>query len=56
MFGVPLLMDVKPVQWKSDRKRLEAAKIWMWRRITKTRWIEKKTNERVLEEVEEAID
>uniref|UniRef100_A0A8D8M2F8 Uncharacterized protein n=1 Tax=Cacopsylla melanoneura TaxID=428564 RepID=A0A8D8M2F8_9HEMI len=34
----------------SDRKRLEAAE--KWRRMTKTRWIEK-INERVLEELQE---
>ncbi|KAI5739387.1 hypothetical protein M8J77_018683 [Diaphorina citri] len=39
---------------KKDRARLEAAEMWMWRRMTKTRWIEKKSNERVLEEVGES--
>jgi hypothetical protein len=38
---------------KKDRARIEAAEMWMWRRMTKTRWIDKKSNKKVLEEVDE---
>ncbi|KAI5731180.1 hypothetical protein M8J77_006038 [Diaphorina citri] len=38
---------------KKDREKLEAAEIWMWRKMNKTSWVEKKSNERVLAEVKE---
>lgn len=38
---------------KRDRARLEAVEMWLWRKMTKTRWVDRKTNERVLEEVGE---
>jgi hypothetical protein len=38
---------------KEDIKRLEAFEIWIWRRILKIRWTEHKSNEEVLEEVQE---
>lgn len=38
---------------ENDRKKLEAAEMWMWRRMTKTRWIEKKSNVMLLEEIQE---
>ncbi|KAI5717312.1 hypothetical protein M8J77_003669 [Diaphorina citri] len=39
---------------KRDRMRLEATEMWMWRRMTKTSWIEKKSNERLLREIRES--
>lgn len=38
---------------KNDRKILESAQMWMWMTMTKTRWTEKKTDEKVLEKVDE---
>lgn len=38
---------------KYEKERLKAAEMWMWRKMTKTKWIEKKSNERVLAEVKE---
>ena len=34
-------------------KRLEAFEMWCWRRILRIKWTDKKTNEKVLEEIEE---
>lgn len=38
---------------KAEEKRLEAMEMWIWRRITRTSWVERKTNEQVLREVNE---
>lgn len=38
---------------KYERERLEAMEMWMWRRMTRTSWIERKRNETILEEIEE---
>ena len=38
---------------KIERDRLEAAEMWMWRRLTRTSWVEKKSNAKVLEEINE---
>jgi len=38
---------------KEDIKRLEAFGMWLWRRIMKVRWTDHKTNEEVLEMVQE---
>lgn len=38
---------------KYETQRLEAMEMWMWRKMTRTSWTEKKTNERVLQEVGE---
>lgn len=36
-----------------EKRRLEAMEMWMWRRMTRTSWIEKKSNEVLLEEIKE---
>ena len=38
---------------KADKKRLEAFKVWMWRRMLKISWNEKVTNSSVLEKAKE---
>lgn len=38
---------------KKDRMKLETADMWMWRKMTRTRWIHRKSSERILEEVGE---
>ena len=38
---------------KKDENRLEAFEMWVWRKIKKVKWTEHKTNEEVLEMVEE---
>jgi hypothetical protein len=38
---------------KYEKDRLEAMEMWMWRRMTRTRWTEHKTNEAVLNEINE---
>ena len=38
---------------KEDIRRLEAFEIWLWRKILKVNWTEHKTNEEVLEMVQE---
>ncbi|KAL4148794.1 hypothetical protein QTP88_002949 [Uroleucon formosanum] len=38
---------------KYEKDRLEAMEMWMWRKMTRTSWIELKTNEEVLNEINE---
>ena len=38
---------------KVERNRLESAEMWIWRKMTRTSWIERKTNLEVLREVQE---
>ncbi|VVC42596.1 Hypothetical protein CINCED_3A003125 [Cinara cedri] len=38
---------------KYEKDRLEAIEMWMWRKMTRTSWIEHKTNEEVLNEINE---
>lgn len=38
---------------KLERNRLEAAEMWIWRKMTRTSWMERKTNLEVLREVKE---
>ncbi|VVC43630.1 Hypothetical protein CINCED_3A006507 [Cinara cedri] len=38
---------------KYEKNRLEAMEMWMWRKMTRTSWIEHKTNEEVLNEINE---
>ena len=38
---------------KADITRLEAFEIWLWRKILKVKWTKHKTNEKVLEIVQE---
>ena len=38
---------------KYERNRLEAMEMWLWRKMTRTRWIERKRNETILEEIGE---
>jgi len=38
---------------KTDVDRLQAFEMWVWRRMLKIRWTEKKTNDEVLEMVQE---
>ena len=33
---------------KEERKRIEAVEMWVWRRMAKVSWTEKKTDEEVL--------
>jgi hypothetical protein len=37
--------------WKKERKEVDAFELWMWRRILRVPWIEKRTNFSVLEDV-----
>jgi hypothetical protein len=36
---------------KKERKKIDAFELWMWRRILRTRWTERRTNLSILEEV-----
>lgn len=36
-----------------DKKKLEAAEMWFWRKMCKTSWREKKSNEKLLSEIKE---
>ena len=36
-----------------ERERLEAMEMWLWRRMTRTKWTERKRNETIMEEIEE---
>ena len=38
---------------QTDRRRLEAVEMWIWRRMEKIRWFDKVTNEEVLRRVNE---
>ncbi|KAI5755057.1 hypothetical protein M8J77_013699 [Diaphorina citri] len=38
---------------KYERERLEAMEMWLWRRMTRTSWMERKRNEKILEEIGE---
>ena len=38
---------------KAEKKRLEAMEMWIWRRMKKTSWVERKSNDQVLIEVNE---
>ena len=38
---------------KSDQKRLEAFEMWVWRRMEKVSWVERKSNDEVLGKVGE---
>lgn len=38
---------------KRERKQLEGVEMWIWRRMTHTRWIDRKTNGEVLREIGE---
>ena len=38
---------------KEDEKRLEAFKMWVWRRMEKVKWTERKRNDEVLDMVGE---
>jgi hypothetical protein len=38
---------------KNEKDRLEAMEIWIWRKMNKTTWVERKTNEQVLKDVSE---
>ena len=38
---------------KSDQKRLEAFEMWVWRRMEKVSWVERKSNDEVLARVGE---
>ena len=40
---------------KPDKKRLEAMKMWVWRKMEKVKWTDKLTNEEVLSRVIESI-
>ena len=37
----------------ADRKRLKAMEMWIWRRMEKISWVEKISNEEVLQRVNE---
>ena len=36
--------------WKKERKKIDAFELWMWRKILRVPWTEKRTNFSVLEE------
>jgi len=36
---------------QADRKRLEAVEMWIWRRMEKISWVDKISNEEVLQRV-----
>jgi len=38
---------------KADRERLEAIKMWFWRRMDKISWVDKVINVEVLQKMEE---
>ena len=38
---------------QTDRRRLEAFEMWIWRRMEKISWLDKVTNEEVLRRVKE---
>jgi len=38
---------------QADRKRLEAMVMWIWRRMEKISWVDKISNEEVLQRVNE---
>lgn len=38
---------------KAEKKRLEAMEMWIWRRMLKTSWVDRKSNDQVLREVNE---
>jgi len=38
---------------QADRKRLEAMEMWIWRRMGKISWVDKISNEEVLQRVNE---
>jgi hypothetical protein len=38
---------------RQEKKRLEAAEMWLWRRINRTSWMDRKSNEEVLTEINE---
>jgi len=38
---------------KADRSKLEAFEMWIWRRMEKISWVDKKTNEKILNMVQE---
>jgi len=38
---------------QADRKRLEAMEMWIWRRIEKISWVDKISNEEVLQRINE---
>ncbi|VVC42049.1 Hypothetical protein CINCED_3A022977 [Cinara cedri] len=38
---------------KKEKDRLEAIEMWIWRKMNKTSWVEIKTNEQVLKDIQE---
>ena len=40
---------------KEEIQRLEVCKMWIWRRVTKTSWKDKKSNDEVLKQVGESM-
>lgn len=38
---------------ENEKNRLKAVEMWLWRKMTKTSWTERKTNEKVLQEIGE---
>jgi hypothetical protein len=38
---------------RQEKKRLEAAEMWLWRRVSRTSWMDRKSNEEVLKEINE---
>jgi len=45
---------VGEVMTQADRNGLEAMKMWIWRRMEKISWMDKISNEKVLQRVNEA--
>ena len=38
---------------KKEMKRLEACEMWFWRKMSKIKWTDKKSNEEILMDIEE---
>jgi len=43
-------------QTQADRERPEAFEMWVWRRMEKMSWVDKVTNTKVLQKVQEKME
>jgi len=53
LWSVMLHASEKWSMTQADRKRLEAVEMWIWRRMEKVSWMDKISNEEVLQRVNE---
>jgi len=55
--GLYVIVTITPISYQSqlhaDRERLEAFKMWVWRRMGRIIWVDKVTNAEVLQNVQE---